>query len=155
MAFSSKVVANFNAIFKWPLNLCISSKTHLNPNPQYIYIYLNCSLPWLLFQFFIFKLLINHCHCGVLLCAFYSWWNVEKPNSGDVSGGTNQYDYRPSTTFDNRRRKYTKKTFLFFVFFLIFCFCFLLYQLNMTLFITSAWKRLQKKQQKIFLYDKS
>lgn len=39
---------------------------------------------------------------SILLQRWY--WNVEKPSGGDVNGGNNQYDYRPST--DNQRRKF-------------------------------------------------
>lgn len=45
----------------------------------------------------------------------FGYSNVEKPTgigsgsgSGDVNGGSSKYDYRPSTTLDNRRRKYNK-----------------------------------------------
>lgn len=35
----------------------------------------------------------------------YMYVCVEKPN-GDVTGGSNKYDYRPSSTLANQRRKY-------------------------------------------------
>lgn len=66
------------------------------------------------------KLLICHCHCqlwlGRMCCAFILCvlrmgihdvicGIVEKP-SGDVTGGSNKYDYRPSSTLASQRRKY-------------------------------------------------
>lgn len=66
--------------------------------------------------------MVGFCGHHIYSFEYILYSNVEKPtsgsgasiggSSGDVNGGNNKYDYRPSTTLDNRRRKYNNQFWL-------------------------------------------